>query len=122
MDISDVVSFHGYDGPDGMARKSQVCRRHNRPVLCTEWLLRQSGNTFETVLPIFAAGRIGSYHWGLVAGRTQTYMPWGSKKGDPMPKIWQHDVFRTDGTPYNPKEFELLGKYVRAVRSEKGKP
>jgi hypothetical protein len=122
MDISDVVSFHGYDGPAGMARKSRVCRRYNRPVLCTEWLLRQSGNTFETVLPIFAAGQIGSYHWGLVAGRTQTYMPWGSKKGDPMPKIWQHDVFRADGTPYNPKEFELLGKYVRTVRSKKGKP
>jgi len=121
MDISDVVSFHGYDGPEGMARKSRVCRRYKRPVLCTEWLLRQGGNTFETVLPILTADRIGSYHWGLVAGRTQTYMPWGSKKGDPMPKIWQHDVFHANGTPYNSKELELLRNYARAVQSKKGK-
>ena len=55
--------------------------------------------------------RIGGYHWGLVAGRTQTYMPWGSKPGDPMPEVWQHDVFHADGTPYDAKEFELLRQY-----------
>jgi hypothetical protein len=111
MEMSDVVSFHGYDGPAGVARKSQICREYNRPVLCTEWLHRQSGNTFESILPIFARSGIGSYHWGLVAGRTQTYMPWGSRRGDPMPKVWQHDVFHADGTPYNGKEFELLRQY-----------
>jgi hypothetical protein len=111
MEMSDVVSFHGYDGPAGVVGKSQICRGYNRPVLCTEWLHRQSGNTFETILPIFAEDRIGSYHWGLVAGRTQTYMPWGSKRGDSLPKVWQHDVFRADGKPYDAKEFELLRQY-----------
>jgi len=111
MEMSDVVSFHGYDGPAGIVGKSQICRGYNRPVLCTEWLHRQSGNTFETILPILAQDRIGGYHWGLVAGRTQTYMPWGSKKGDPMPKHWQHDVFHADGKQYDAKEFELLRQY-----------
>ena len=112
MGMSDVVSFHGYDGPAGVAGKSLICRGYNRPVLCTEWLHRQSGNTFETILPVFAQDRIGGYHWGLVAGRTQTYMPWGSKEGEPMPEVWQHDVFHSDGKPYEPKEIELLRAYL----------
>ena len=112
MEMSDVVSFHGYDEPEGVVGKTWICRRYNRPVLCTEWLHRQSGNTFETVLPIFAQRRIGAYHWGLVAGRTQTYMPWGSKKGDPMPQPWQHDVMHADGKPYDGAEFELLREYA----------
>ncbi len=54
MEMSDVVSFHGYDEPSGVARKSRICRGYIRPVLCTEWLHRQSGNTFESILPILA--------------------------------------------------------------------
>jgi len=116
MEMSDVVSFHGYDNPEGIVKKSWTCRQYNRPVLCTEWLHRQSNNTFETILPIFADGQIGGYHWGLVAGRTQTYMPWGSKKGDPMPEHWQHDVMHPDGSPYNAKEFGLLRKFREDFR------
>jgi hypothetical protein len=116
MEMSDVVSFHGYDAPAGVVGKSQICRAYNRPVLCTEWLHRQSGNTFETILPVFAQNRIGGYHWGLAAGRTQTYMPWGSKQGDPMPDVWQHDAFHADGTPYDAREFELLRQYCEDFR------
>ena len=108
MEMSDVISFHGYDQPEGIVKKSWICRQYNRPVFCTEWLHRQSGNTFETILPVLAHGQIGGYHWGLVAGRTQTYMPWGSQKGDPMPERWQHDVMHADGTPYDAREFESL--------------
>ncbi len=108
FEMSDVVSFHGYDPPEGVIRRISICRRYSRPILCTEWLCRGRNNTFEAILPIFAREGIGGYHWGLVAGRTQTYMPWGSKKGDPMPEKWQHDVFRSDGTPYSAGEFKLL--------------
>jgi len=112
MGLSDVVSFHGYDAPDGVQRKINICRQHNRPILCTEWLIRARNNRFQTMLPIFAQERVGGYHWGLVAGRTQTYMPWGSKPGDPMPDVWQHDVFRPDGTPYEPQEIELIRDFL----------
>ena len=108
MELSDVVSFHGYDGPEGIEAKIKICRQYGRPIICTEWLRRQVGNTFASILPVFAANRVGGYHWGLVAGRTQTYMHWGSKKGSPMPKVWQHDVFYPDGKPYDTKEMQLL--------------
>ncbi|HDY65321.1 MAG TPA: hypothetical protein ENH84_03690, partial [Phycisphaerae bacterium] len=108
MELSDVVSFHGYDGPEGIDAKIKICRQYGRPIICTEWLRRQVGNTFASILPIFAENRVGGYHWGLVAGKTQTYMHWGSKKGSPMPKVWQHDVFHSDGKPYDAKEMQLL--------------
>ena len=67
---------------------------------------------------MFQARRVGCYHWGLAFGRTQTYMPWGSEPGDPVPALWQHDLFHPDGKPFREKELrlfeELIGK--RKVR------
>jgi len=108
MALSDIISFHGYDQPDGMVRKIKTCRNYGRPVICTEWLRRQVGNTVASILPLFAKHQVGWYHWGLVAGRTQTYMHWGSKRGDPTPEVWQHDTFHQNGTPYNLRELELI--------------
>lgn len=111
MELSDIVSFHGYDSPGGLNAKIKACSKFSRPVICTECLRRQVGNTFEAFLPIFSENQIGWYNWGLVAGRTQTYMPWGSKKGDPMPKVWQHDIFYPDGKPYDWKEIKLIQNF-----------
>jgi len=108
MELSDVVSFHAYDPPAGAEAKIELCAEYGRPLLCTEWLHRQTGNTFAAILPLFAKHRVGWYHWGLVAGRTQTYLPWGSKRGAPMPEVWQHDIFQPDGKPYAPAELGLL--------------
>jgi hypothetical protein len=111
MELSDIVSFHGYDGVEGIKSKLKICEKYRRPVICTECLRRQVGNTFDAILPVFAEHNVGWYNWGLVAGRTQTYMHWGSKKGDPMPKVWQHDIFHSDGKPYDDKEIELIRNF-----------
>ena len=111
VELSDIISFHGYDRPAQIESKIKHCQTYGRPVICTEWLHRQSGNTFEGILPLFSKYKIGWYHWGLVAGRTQTHMHWGSKRGTPVPKIWQHDVFHQDGTPYDTREMELVGSF-----------
>jgi hypothetical protein len=111
MELSDVVSFHGYDTLPGVQKKIEICRTFDRPVLCTEWLHRQSGNTVESILPVFAAQRVGCWNWGLVFGRTQTYMPWGSKPNDPVPALWQHDLFHPDGRPFRTEEVEFIKRF-----------
>jgi hypothetical protein len=111
MELSDIVSFHGYDSPETMESKIGFCQEFGRPVLCTEWLLRQGGNTFAGILPLFSRHRVGWFHWGLVAGRTQTFMHWGSAAGTPVPAIWQHDVLHVDGTPYDPAELEMVNGF-----------
>ena len=108
IDISDIVSFHGYDANSGLEEKIRRCGETGRPVVCTEWLFRQGSNTPQNVLPLFKEHRVGAYNWGLMEGRTQTYMHWGSPKDAPKPRIWQHDLIRSDGTPYKQAEFDFF--------------
>jgi len=112
IELSDIITFHSYGKPDSVLAAIGTCKKAGRPLVCTECLRRQVGNTFSSILPLFAKHEVGWYNWGLVAGRTQTYMSWGSKKGDPMPKIWQHDMFHPDGTPYDPKELHLIRAFT----------
>ena len=106
--LSDLVTFHNYEPPERVAEVIRICERAGRPVVCTEWLCRQRGNTFQAILPVFKQHNVGWYQWGMVAGKTQTYMPWGSKPNSPKPAVWQHDLLQSDGTPYDPKELELI--------------
>ncbi len=108
LELSDVVSFHGYDPVPGIEAKLRICATHGRPVLCTEWLVRRNGNSFQRLLPLFRDRQIGCWNWGLVAGRTQTYFPWGSPPGAPEPQQWQHDILRADGRPYNTRELQFV--------------
>ena len=118
FELSDIISFHTYLKRDQILEQIALCKQFGRPMVCTEWLMRQHANTFDTVLPLFTENQIGSYHWGLVAGRTQTYMHWESKPGDPMPKVWQHDMFYADGRRFDAREFVLLADYRDALRGQ----
>jgi hypothetical protein len=104
LELCDVVSFHHY-GPLS-ALKAAVARLQSqgRPLFCTEWMARKNGSRFETHLPYFKQQKIGCWNWGFVAGRTQTFFPWGSQPGSPEPALWFHDVLRGDGTPYSDRE------------------
>ncbi|MDR0384463.1 MAG: cellulase family glycosylhydrolase [Prevotellaceae bacterium] len=105
---SDIVSFHAYDKKEDVEKRIRWAHKTGRPAVCTEWLRRQVGNTPEIILPLFKENKVGGYNWGLVAGRTQTYFHWGSRKDAPEPTIWQHDLFRRDLTPYSEDEIELI--------------
>jgi hypothetical protein len=109
---SDVISFHIYAGPDATMNRIAELQKRGRPLLCTEWMNRPLGSTFADILPIFRENLVGSMFWGLVNGKTQTNYHWGSKAGDPPPRVWQHDIFRGDLTPYDQNEIDLLKKYV----------
>jgi len=112
MGLSDIVSFHSYFAPEGFRRNIAICRKLGRPLLCTEWLDRGNGNTVEDILPMLHEGRIASYHWGLVNGRTQTHLSWASRPGMPEPARWQHDLFRADGTIYSADEIRLFKNVI----------
>lgn len=109
--LSDIISFHCY-AQENLEGAIARCRSFGRPVLCTEWLRRTTGNSVADTLPIFAREQVGWYNWGLVAGRTQTFLDWRSKAGDPPPAVWQHDIFHADGKPYNPAEIEMIRHFA----------
>ena len=84
----------------------------------TEWLNRPGGETIANTLPVLYQYRVGSTFWGLVNGKTQTNYRWGSKAGDPPPRVWQDDIFHGDLTPYDQNEIDLLKKYIPMGKSE----
>ena len=73
---SDVITFHNYTWPEYFKRQVSWLKKYNRPVICTEYMARPVGSTFDTVLPIAKEERVGAINWGFVAGKTQTYLPW----------------------------------------------
>jgi hypothetical protein len=119
LEESDVVSFHSYDQPAVFERKALRLGRYNRPLICTEYMARSEGSTFAGTLPIAVKYRIGAFNWGLVQGKTQTIYPWNSwqkpYEGEPAP--WFHDIFRTDGSPYDPAETALIRKMSGTKRA-----
>ncbi|MBN2562474.1 MAG: hypothetical protein JXQ75_16230 [Phycisphaerae bacterium] len=109
VENSDVITFHSYEKPKALASKwVPLSQTYGRPVLCTEYMARPRGSTFQAILPIFRRERIGAISFGLVAGKMNTIFPWGSKAGSPEPKVWFHDIFRPDGTPFDPEEVALI--------------
>jgi hypothetical protein len=106
---SDVLSFHSYAPPDMVRDLVANLQQYGRPILCTEYMARSAGSTFEGILPIFEEQDIGAYNWGLVSGRTQTIYTWFSwLTMDPPGTPWFHDVFHPDGTPYDADEVAFI--------------
>ena len=50
LEQSDVISFHCYDPIDDMKQKVAQLRRYGRPLLCTEYMSRGSGSTFDPIM------------------------------------------------------------------------
>jgi hypothetical protein len=116
---SDVISFHSYDKPGIFERKVIALGRYQRPLICTEYMARTEGSTFEGTLPIAKRYHVGAINWGLVQGKTQTIYPWDSwqKPYDHEPAPWFHDIFRTDGRPYDSSETALIRQLSDARRA-----
>ena len=109
--LSDVISFHNYDGPDSVRAEIKALRAHDRPLMCTEWLSRAAGSTVAAILPILARERVAAFGWGLVDGKTQTKFSWADRPdGDAVrePDPWFHDLIRADGSPYDEAEAALF--------------
>jgi hypothetical protein len=108
---SDIISFHNYSWPEFFKRQVTWLKKYNRPVICSEYMARSVGSTFDTVLPIAKEERVGAINWGFVAGKTQTYLPWESWQHPyilDQPPVWFHEVLRPDGTPYRQAEVDLI--------------
>lgn len=109
--LSDIVTFHTYDDAHTLRLRIHDLKRHNSPLVCTEWMARTRGSRFETHVPIFAEEAVGCYMWGLVNGKTQTHLPWGSSREAPASNMWFHDLLYPDGTPYSQAEIESIQRY-----------
>jgi hypothetical protein len=108
---SDVLSFHNYNWAEDFEQHVKLLEQYHRPIICTEYMARSVGSTFDTILPIAKQHHVAAINWGFVAGKSQTYFPWDSWEKPYVlqpPPVWFHDVFRPDGTPYREREAQVI--------------
>lgn len=106
---SDVITYHNYNNEKDHKAAIDTLRKFNRPLLCTEYMARRNNSRFDNIMPLLKAENIAAINWGLVAGKTNTMYAWDTPMPDGTePKLWFHDIFRKDGTPYKEDEVKLI--------------
>ena len=110
IEQSDIISFHNYDSGSEFEKRVKWLQRYDRPIICTEYMSRGNGSTFEGSMPVAKKYKVGAINWGLVSGKSQTIFPWDSwqKKYTAEPELWFHDIFRADGTAYKKSETDFI--------------
>lgn len=119
LEESDIITFHTYGKLNEAKTWIANLRKYDRPILCTEYMARPVGSTFDPILGHFQEEKIGAYCWGFVAGKSNTIFAWETwqkPEPNPEPKVWFHDIFRTDGTPFDAKEVEYIQKVTGAKK------
>ncbi|HTE00274.1 MAG TPA: cellulase family glycosylhydrolase [Mucilaginibacter sp.] len=106
---SDVITYHDYEEPEKHQRVVQLLKANGRPVICTEYMARTRNSTFENSMPMLKKENVGAINWGFVSGKTNTIYAWDKPmpNGD-EPKVWFHDIFRKDGSPFKQDEVNLV--------------
>ena len=109
LNESDIITFHCYQPLAGSRQVMDEMLKQRRPVICTEWLLRTNGCDIPRLIPLYRDAGVGCMLWGLVNGKAQTHLPNGhftpNFKGP-----WKHDLFRSDHTPYDAGDLEIIKK------------
>ncbi len=112
---SDFINFHSYSRKKYTEKLVKTLKASNRPLICTEYMARTAGSTFEEILPLFKQHQVGAYNWGFVSGKSNTIYPWKSWKEpfDNEPEIWFHDIFRPDGSPFSKDEVQFIKRTIK---------
>lgn len=111
LEQSDILTFHNYSWPEEWEQRAQWLQGYHRPVICTEFMARGLGNTFDAILPLAKKDHVGVNAAAFVYGKVQSYLPWESWYHPYIlqpPPIWFHDMFYPDGRPYRAAEIKLI--------------
>ena len=65
LDNSDVITYHSYEPAQEMQKRIDSLKRYQRPILCTEYMARPRGSTFEKILPLLKSEHVAAYNWGF---------------------------------------------------------
>lgn len=109
LEESDIISYHSYSKPDTHEALIKHLRMHNRPLICTEYMARTHGSTFQSILPLLKKFNVGAVNWGFVDGKTNTKYSWEKEiPSGEEPELWFHDILRSDLTPYSQEEVDFI--------------
>jgi len=109
LDNSDIITYHNYGDEIDHKKAIDTLKLYDRPMVCTEYMARTRNSRFENIMPLLKANNIGAINWGLVSGKSNTIYEWDKPIPDGSePKIWFHNIFRSNGIPYDQKEIDVI--------------
>jgi len=109
IENSDIITYHNYDNPEKHQAAIDTLKKYNRPLVCSEYMARRNNSLFQNIMPLLKENNIGAINWGLVSGKTNTKYAWDQPMPDGSePKLWFHEIFRPDGTPYKQEEVDII--------------
>ena len=110
IELSDIITFHFYGDYAHARMYLKVLREYDRPLINTEWLHRPFRSLIQTHLPLWKKEKVGSYFFGFVNGKSQFNFVWEviKKLPDIDTRLWMHDIFHSDFTPYDEDEIEVI--------------
>lgn len=110
IQLSDIISFHFYGDYSHAKMYIKCLEKYGRPLLNTEWMHRPYRSLIQTHLPLWKKEKIGSYFFGFVNGKAQFNYVWEfiKKLPDIDTRLWMHDIFHSDFTPYDEEEIEVI--------------
>lgn len=111
LERSDIITFQSFENASQVEDLLMLLRRFDRPVICSDWLMRQQDSTFEKLLPLFSVNRVGWFNRGLVRGKTQQWIQQKQYRSAADAEVWQQDVLNEDGEAYSDKEVELIQSF-----------
>lgn len=109
VENSDVITYHNYENDTLHRQCIDTLKRYGKPLLCTEYMARKHRSRFDNIMPMLKERNIAAINWGLVEGKTNTKYAWDEPiPNGSDPKLWFHEIFRKDGTPYKKEEVEII--------------
>lgn len=109
LNNSDVISYHCYADEKEHAQMIKYLQMLNRPLVCTEYMARKKNSRFDNIMPLLKKNKVVAINWGFVSGKTNTIFAWDTPLPDGKePKLWFHDIYRQDGTPFSQKEIDCI--------------
>jgi hypothetical protein len=111
LDNSDIITYHNYNNEIDHQKAIDSLKIYKRPMICTEYMARRNNSLFSNIMPILKEQNIGAINWGLVDGKSNTKYAWDEPIQDGSePKLWFHEIFRKNGSPYKQEEVDLIKK------------
>jgi len=110
IELSDIITFHFYGDYTHARQYISILKEYGRPLINTEWMHRPYRSIIQTHMPLWKREKVGSYFFGFVNGKAQFNYVWEfiKKLPDIDTRLWMHDIFHSDFTPYDEDEIRVI--------------
>lgn len=113
--MMDIHNFHSYQAAENLGKDLEVTLKRlrdisNRPLVCTECMMRVYGSGVPRSLYAFEREHVHFYLWGMYNSDANWSVKWSRSTYDPFEPMF-HDLLWADGDMYDPREYEIIKNF-----------